>query len=161
MSAFIVNDYHINALITYGVQNNAQYWTGKEWVYFNEDTAWSLATKLYRANVQSVNSRYKQRTRSTGFKYKPVGVSHLLPADIIRACDCLDYQSCERKEWERSQAKKALIAIREKAIDALAKCSSAWELEEPAEKQPEVVGLMAAAKAMGKLQIINVGGGKA
>lgn len=130
MSAFIVNDYHINALVTYGVQRKAEYWTGKERVYFSEDTAWALASKLYRANVQSVNRRYKERTRSTGFKYTPVNISQLSPADIVKACDCLDYQSCERLEWDRSQARKALQAIREEAIRVLAGNSSAWELRQ-------------------------------
>lgn len=131
MSAFIVNDYHINALVTYGVQRKAEYWTGKERVYFSEDTAWALASKLYRANVQSVNRRYKERTRSTGFKYTPVNISQLSPADIVKACDCLDYQSCERLEWDRSQARKALQAIREEAIRVLAGNSPAWELRQP------------------------------
>ena len=130
MSAFIVNDYHINALVTYGVRAKAEYWTGKERVSFNEETAPALATKLYRANVQSVNRRYNERTRSTGFKYTPVKISHLSAADIVKACDCLYYQSCERLEWERSQARKALQAIREEAVRVLAS-SSAWELREP------------------------------
>jgi hypothetical protein len=131
MSAFIVNDYHINALVTYGVRAKAQYYNGDEWVYFNEDTAWALASRLYRANVQSVNRRYGERTRSTGFKYKPVDISQLNAADIVKACDCLEYQSCERKEWERSQARKTLLAIRDSAIRILTRQSEAWELRQP------------------------------
>lgn len=131
MSAFIVSDYHINALVTYGVRAKAQYYTGEEWVYFNEDTAWALASKLYRANVQSVNRRYGERTRSTGFKYKLVDISQLNAADIVKACDCLEYQSCERKEWERSQARKALLAIRDAAVARLTSQSRMWELFQP------------------------------
>jgi hypothetical protein len=131
MSAFIVTDYHINALVSYGVNNQARYWDGQQWIYFNKETAPALASRLYRANVQSVNSRYGERNRSTGFGYKHVVVSHLSPADVIRACDCLDYQSCERKGWDGSQARKTLQAIRERAIEQLACCSSTWELHQP------------------------------
>ena len=130
MSAFIVNDYHINALVTYGLQAKAEYWTGKERVRFSEDTAWALASKLYRANVKSVNFRYGDRNRTTGFKYAPVKISHLSAADIVKACDCLDYQSCELASWDRSEARKILQAIREEAVRVLA-LSPAWELQDP------------------------------
>lgn len=134
MSAFIVNDYHVNALVSYGVANRAQYWSDKnrQWVYFNDETAPALASRIYRANVCSVNRRYGERTRAAGFKFQPVSIGHLSAADIIRACDCLDYQSCETDSWDRSEAKKTLWAIREKAIQALATCSRAWHLDEPA-----------------------------
>jgi len=131
MSAFIVNDYHINAIITYGVRNDAYYWTGTERIKLNEETAPALATKLYRANVQSVNRRYNERNRSAGFQYQPVSISHLTAADIVRACDCLEYQSCERVEWERSQARKLLQAIRNEAVSVLTSNSQAWELRQP------------------------------
>ncbi len=130
MSAFIVNDYHINALVTYGLQAKAEYWTGKERVRFSEDTAWALASKLYRANVKSVNFRYGERNRTNVFKYATVKISHLSAADIVKACDCLDYQSCELASWDRSEARKILQAIREEAVRVLAS-SPAWELKDP------------------------------
>jgi hypothetical protein len=133
MSAFIVSDYHINTLVSYGVMKSAQFWNAKErrWEYFNEDTAQVMAALLYRANVCSVNRRYGERTRTTGFQYKRVNVLSIQPADIVKACDCLDYQSCETKTWENSRARKALQAIRESAIQALTAGSQAWELREP------------------------------
>lgn len=132
MSAFIVNDYHINALVSYGIEHKAQFYTknvGRE--YFTEDTAWAMASLLYRANVCSVNRRYGERTRTNGFRFQSVDVSGLTAADIIKACDCLEYQSCEVGTWERSRARKALQAIREEAISVLAAGSQAWELREP------------------------------
>lgn len=131
MSAFIVNDYHINALVSYGIAHKAQLYTKDGWEYFNEDTAWALASRLYRANVCSVNRRYGERTRTTGFRFQSVDVSGLTAADIVKACDCLEYQSCEVGTWERSRARKTLQAIREEAVRALAAGSQAWELREP------------------------------
>ena len=132
MSAFIVNDYHINALVSFGVQHKASFYTknvGRE--YFNVVTAQVLAALLYRANVCSVNYRYRERTRTTGFKFQQVDVRHLTPADIIRACDCLNYQSCEVKTWDNSRARRALQAIREEAIYQLSHSSNTWELRQP------------------------------
>ena len=135
MSAYIVSDFHINALVTYGVQQKAQYWLAKErrWVYFNEETAPAIAAMLHSENVRSVNSRYSERARRTGFVYRSVPIYYLRPEDIIKACDCLDYQSCEHKGWLRSNAKMALVAIRESAIDAMTKTACTWELREPEE----------------------------
>lgn len=132
MSAFIVSDYHINALVSYGVMKSAQFYTKNVgWEYFNEDTAQVMAALLYRANVCSVNFRYGERTRTTGFRYQRVNVLSIRPADIVKACDCLDYQSCEIGTWERSRARRALQAIREEAIRALTAGSQAWGLREP------------------------------
>ena len=135
MSAFIVNDFHINALVTYGVQQKAQYWLTKDrrWVYFNEETAPAIAAMLYSENVRSVNSRYSERTRRAGFAYRNVPIFWVRPEDIIKACDCLDYQSCEHKGWDRSNAKRALVAIRESAVSALTKETCTWELRQPEE----------------------------
>jgi hypothetical protein len=133
MSAVIVSDYHINALVTYGVEHGASFYNKKTgWYNFSNVTAQDIAEHLYGANVRSVNSLYKERTRYSGFKYKKVAISHLLPADVISACNCLDYQSCEIDTWEGSCAKQALEAIHEKAVSALTANSTTWELKEPA-----------------------------
>lgn len=133
MSAFIVGAYHINVLVSYGVSRNAQYYVpGDGWSYFNEGSAPAIAAMLYSENVRSVNHRYSERAKRTGHTFRPESWAHLSPADIVRACDCLDYQSWEHKGWERSEAKRALRAIRERAIDSLTTQSSAWELHAPA-----------------------------
>jgi hypothetical protein len=38
---------------------------------------------------------------------------------VIKAADCLDYQSCEHPEWDKSEAKQLLDAIRAAAISKL------------------------------------------
>ena len=37
---------------------------------------------------------------------------HPTPIQTIKACDCLDYQSCEHPEWPASEAKAFLDALR-------------------------------------------------
>jgi len=134
MSAFIVDDYHINVLVTYGIYSEAQYWLPKErrWVRFTAETAPAIAALLYSENVRSVNARYNERSRRTGFRYRfEPSARSLQPADVVKACDCLDYQSCETKNWKSTQAYLALQAIREEAISKLAEGSIVWVLRKP------------------------------
>ena len=82
--------------------------------------------------IRSVNHRYGKRSRPR-ITFQMVDTGHLSHADVIRACDCLDYQSCEHDGWERSEAYAILQAIRNRAVDGLSHCSRVWELREPVE----------------------------
>lgn len=155
MSAFIVNDYHINALTSFAVwQEVSFYWKAQRYV-FNHDTAHFLAGVLYSENVRSVNHRYNERTRRQGFNYKRVSIIHLEAEDIIGACDCLRYQSCETSNYDRTLARAATNAIREAAVNMLVDGSRTWELREPDLNNP-LDNLMPAAKALGKLEVVHI-----
>lgn len=133
MSAYIVSDYHINAIVTWAVFNDVAVWQPRRrcWMQIDLSTAQHFAATLYSENVRSVNARYGERTKRTGFTYKPVPINHLTAADIIKACDCLDYQSCETETWRNTEAHRILERIKAVAICKLiAKCQT-WELREP------------------------------
>jgi len=133
MSAFIVSDYHINALVSWAARNTTRYYTKAfGWVGINDGTAQTIASTLLRENARSVNHRYGKRSRPR-ITFQMVDTGHLSHADVIRACDCLDYQSCEHDGWERSEAYAILQAIRNRAVDGLSHCSRVWELREPVE----------------------------
>ena len=154
MSAFIVNDYHINALTSFAVRHDVSfYWKGQRYV-FNRDTAHQLAEELYSENVRSVNARYNERTRRKGFTFTRVLIDHLDPEDIIRACDCLRYQSCETNNYDRTLARAATNAIREEAINHLLDGNGCWELQQP--DTHALDNLMPAAQLLGKLEIVHV-----
>lgn len=117
MSAFIVSDTHINTIVTWAVQQHLPLFIKDKWVYAHEgENAQMFAAMLYAANVRSVNHRYSERTRTTGFVFQPWPVDHLTPIAIIKLCHCLDYQSCEVKQWARSDAKRFLDAVIDNAI---------------------------------------------
>lgn len=152
MSAFIVNDYHINALVSYGAQQGTSfYWKGKRFA-FDRETAPELAAELYSENVRSVNSRYSERNRRKGFNFQRVLIDDLEPADIICACDCLRYQSCETSNYDRTLARAATVAIREAAIHALIDGHSCWELQPPESNR----NLIQAASDLGVLEVVHV-----
>lgn len=117
MSAFIVNDRHINILVSYAIAKK-MYFDGAK---VTEINAQKLAQMLFKANVQSVNYRYSSKEKFTGFKFKIEDISSFSPADIFRLAQCLEYQSCELKAWQKSAACRLISAI---SINA------AWDLSE-------------------------------
>lgn len=115
MSAYIVSDTHINALITWGVTHKA--WFRSDYFAGHEE---ELASLLSAANTESVNYRYGTKDDFAPFKYKMVAVAdHLKPVDILCMCDCLEYQSCEHPGYYLSEAYSLLIAIKGCAITEL------------------------------------------
>lgn len=129
MSAFIVSDYQINAITNWAAQNDVQVYWNNSWVKVKDDPK-KFSGALYSANVESVNYRYNDDQPLNGFKFKRFYVD--LPAvQILKAIDCLEYQSCELKEWEQTFAFKALQSVKDRAISCLPGYGDApWELSE-------------------------------
>lgn len=87
-----------------------------------------LGAILLAENVRSVRARYPNdapdslpgpcdQKRVWAYRFQPV--AHQLPAWVIKACDCLRYQSCEADDYEETLAYKVMQAIRESAITHL------------------------------------------
>jgi len=137
MSAYLVSDYHINVLVTWAAQQHGMsavsyYWEGKRRDV--RESPRRIASVLFAENVRSVNARYKQCDDPAGFKYKPValGYTSLKAIDIIKACHCLHYQSCETSDWQETEAFAILEGIERAAVCALPGYEDAgWKLSEP------------------------------
>lgn len=135
MSAYVVSDDHINALVTWAAnigpsQRGASYsYNESARVYFagNEERS---AAILYTANVESVNDRYADEAVSVGFKFKPYAKwTTLTPVVILKLCDCFDYQACEVKMYRNTIAAQMIEGIRSHAIGLLADYDAApWGL---------------------------------
>jgi hypothetical protein len=81
MSAFILTDKHFSA-IAYHVAG-----------LHPRIVPQTLADRLKRINIQSVNFRYGEKTRATRCRLvETPGLSH---ADIVQLVNCWDYQACE------------------------------------------------------------------
>jgi hypothetical protein len=118
MSAFVVSDKHISALVSYCVLKRVSYYWNKGREVINADNANEIAQKLYQENVKSVNYRYKEGSNASPMAYRffltvPNAIG------MIKLAQCLDYQSCETPEWADSEAKAILQAIIEDCIPAL------------------------------------------
>ena len=129
MSAFICSDKHINSIVRFACKNNIAVYYGnptRRWAVPGEEQKTSVA--LHTENVNSVNYRYQSSHPVDGIQYDPF-VSDLRPIEVIKACDCLAYQSCEHAEWDTSLANALLKEIQRKAVTLLPGYESArWEI---------------------------------
>jgi hypothetical protein len=102
-------------------------------VKLEHSNADEVGAMLWAENVASVLYRYPDCTIED-MPGPAVGIPHidgevcyvyqdpgfvLTPEEVILACDCYSYQSCEHPDWETSEAKRAVTAIRESAISRL------------------------------------------
>jgi hypothetical protein len=136
MSAIVVPDYHINALVSWAGDrhglNSVSYWWNNEGRKISNDQQ-RVASILYAENVRSVNYRYGESTPEDGFVFKRVNTCLLKASDVIKACHGYSYQASETGVYEQTEAHKIIRAIELAAIKTLPgyQDSDAWTLCEP------------------------------
>ena len=129
MSAFICSDRHINAIVRFASTNNVRV------IHGNPTISLVVAGKeqhvselLLSENMKSVNYRYGTSDAATGIDYDSFAPD-LRAIEVIKACDCLAYQSCEHPEWNESFACRFLHEVQRKAIQLLPGYDKArWEV---------------------------------
>lgn len=128
MSAFIVSDTHINALVRYASRNNVRTFYGNPMAMFKvKDNEQESARLLLDENVKSVNSRYRDN-ETMSITYDPAAPI-LTAIEAIKAAQSLRYQSCEHSDYEDSIAFKLIEAIITDAIPRLEGYESAqWAI---------------------------------
>ena len=82
---------------------------------------------LWDENFASINARYPDTIDNpenspgviteaeSGFvygKHEDLFLYSIDPAQVLKSCDCLEYQSCEHDGWEDSQAHAFLVSLR-------------------------------------------------
>lgn len=112
MSAYIVSDATIDALVTFAIGGTWKAWDGKP-----QD----LGQMLVDENYLSVNYRYRgEEGPAHKYKFHPLTNARKTKAVVIlKLCACYEYQACEHPEWEESKARKVIDRIRNKAINEL------------------------------------------
>lgn len=136
MSAFLVNPYHINALVSWaafkaGPNIVSYYWGGRRRNIRGDEAR--IASVLYAENVRSVNARYNECDPAHGFRFKcEPQACYLKPGQILGALHCLEYQSCESSDWRESEAFAIVRGIEYAAIRMVDGYDGAWELRKPA-----------------------------
>ena len=139
MSAYIVNDNHLSAIVRWACKNNVSVYSsnpvhhvtmgnmGPFRIPGSED---ELVNILHAENIKSVNYRYGETDEPAKIVYDAFA-TRLSAVECIKACHCLDYQSCEHDGWDASFAKAAVDAILEAATRELPGYdAAAWEVKE-------------------------------
>ena len=146
MSAFLVSPKHIGTLAASFCFSRAS-----EWRHIG--TCDEIAETLARQNLRSVESRYPDLTGRgaeeflsisnqdyiaasarasfdvrNALQYSKAGRWH---ADLLKAAQCYEYQSCETSDWEQTQAAKVCREIISLTISELPGYDAApWGIEE-------------------------------
>lgn len=122
MSAFTVNNDHIDLMVTAAVRLSGY---NEKYVDIPK-AADGLGRDLLAENFASVNFRYREETPVPEYSWTPVAEVQAegdLPVpvllQILRAAHCYDYQSCEHPAWEASKAHRASRYIQEWVEDQL------------------------------------------
>jgi hypothetical protein len=151
MSAWIVNDAHIEALVetaAHGPRDGERWRNGDthlapyrfQWFYgknWHEFETWNGGRKLedvgqmlLNENYRSVNYRYSDDTEP--HTYTPKGYGYRLTlAECVQAIACLEYHSCERPDWKESEAYAFCLAFRRKVLEMIPGVAAApWGISE-------------------------------
>ena len=145
MSAFVVDKHHIDAVVRYACQRERTYIQDprtEQYRYLDwEDAEW-LGSELWTENAASVAYRYGSAgdlpgpvdftpEQATGYTFTVTDMQRpqVSAVAVLKACNSLEYQSCEHPGWETSTAKAILQAIRDGAIRCLPGYEEAdWEI---------------------------------
>jgi hypothetical protein len=130
MSAYVVDREHIEYLVNAAMLmphfGFSYYWQGKRRELNSGDAeeAMRIGQMLWNECVASVSHRYPNDAPDSlpgpvmepgeGYFYGPHRFCHcpqLDPVQVIKACHCYAYQSCEHPEWEASEAYAFVSAL--------------------------------------------------
>lgn len=104
MSAWLCSEYHINAIV------NAVAGTEKDF------------KMLVKENLRSLGARYPGRdflaewkADARVYKFCPTAPAVSL-TQLVKACDCYDYQACETDDYKSTAAAAFVAIVREDAL---------------------------------------------
>jgi hypothetical protein len=146
MSCFVVPDFHVSALVSWAVAHGVDLDASPDAV------AHMLASANRRAFSERYAGRYDSELVPFGGLDRSAGVD-LAPVAIVKACDCLDYQTCDWSTWTDSDAFGYMCTIRRAAVALAAPAgnrsasgralpgydAAAWCLDEPETWAPDPV----------------------
>jgi len=131
MSAFIVNENHIHAIVTAAKMDRdfSYYFNGSRHKCDTIEEAEKMGQTLINQNYRSVNHRYDEK--DVPYKYELSYNTHFKPIEIIKACQCYIYQSCETDDYKETQAIAIAKGIINSQIHKLPGYdNAAWEITE-------------------------------
>lgn len=108
MSAYIVNDNTINAVLGFADEYDLNAFDGK--------TKDDLGQILLDQNYCSVNYRYGEDATPERYVYNRYTVK---ATDALQHLSCIEYQSCETPDWETTLAFRLCARLRKNMVSQL------------------------------------------
>lgn len=121
MSAYLVEENHVAYIIEAAIKLGCTYTLTKAAGTNDIDAARLIcANMLTTENQNSVNARYRETETPYIWTAEALESYHwndsdFTAAQIIKSCDCYEYQACEHDAWEDSAAHKITQAITSRA----------------------------------------------
>jgi hypothetical protein len=130
MSAFIVSEEHIQSIVRGISQQDHFSYYHKGRISVNTDLELNrIGQLLVNQNFKSVNVRYNSNQKPEQFMIKHFGKKRSA-IQLIKACDCLEYQSCETDDYYQSEAYRIIDTARRRFIRTIPEYEDAdWEIE--------------------------------
>jgi hypothetical protein len=130
MSAYVVDDAHIDALIDIAEQYEREYrGIGRGQLYWHfgnpgqsrslrDQTKTEIGRMLLAENARSVGYRYRegQDPAALTYVYRPTKREYT-PSQALMAIRGFDYQACETPDWDRSEAHAFCHALFRRVVD--------------------------------------------
>lgn len=134
MSAYIVENDHIDAMLTYAARRGVSYYWQNQRILITRFNAEEIGRELMAQNERSVMHRYPGddiTDAAARYQFNPMNELMLMEAPraaawILAACDCLDYQSSETDDYQGTLAHVVTKAIQSAAIAHLPKYDAPW-----------------------------------
>jgi len=151
LSAFVVGKPHLDYILSFGLldaAHNPLSWLaplkagcGREAApdfnsdfqlrrrQLTRDTADAVGHMLLEENIRGVNDRYSMEGEPEGmYAFEPTS-RKLDPVQLLKALQCYEYQACESRGWDDSEARVFCDALRRRAIGRLPGYEqAAWEV---------------------------------
>lgn len=141
MSAFILGPDHIDYLVSAAVHAGIYhggfgiYWHGERVEWHNAD---AVGAALLRENIASVSFRYESHRGDLpgpipspapeDYEYRPF--LSVTTAQVLKALDCYEYQSCEHQGWNDSEARRFCDVLRRRYAATVPGYEDAlWEVD--------------------------------
>ena len=114
MSAYIVNNETIHAIVKGFMQYNAEfkaegYEKPIQVIIDLQELGNGIGQKLLEQNYKSVNYRYSEDTETPTYKYKDVEINE----GVLLGCiQCYEYQACETNDYFESDIHESLNGLK-------------------------------------------------
>lgn len=121
MSAFVLDNKHINVIMSaaaprYPGDGFSYYWQGQR--HYSGGRTQEIGQKLVDENFRSVNYRYNKAEQP--YTFLNIVLRRVYsPVEVIKACNCYNYQACETPDWKDTEARAIVHALRKRAIRQL------------------------------------------